>query len=112
VPPTTVPALDDRLLTFVVSVLLGGVAIHVGALVASDARGYPHAVWALLEPVPLIGGLLALVAWVAVVRWQYPGGWLRAGATGVAAWAAAVVVLAALDLFGVGGVSALGVPGA
>lgn len=120
-PPITAPALDDRLVTFVVSVLLGGVAIHVGALVASDARGYAHAVltalvgavvWALLEPVPLIGGLLALVAWVAVVRWRYPGGWLRAGATGVVAWAAAVVVLAALDLFGVGGVSALGVPGA
>jgi hypothetical protein len=75
-----------------VSVLLGGVAIHVGALVASDAQGYAHAVltalvgavvWALLEPVPLIGGLLALVAWVGVVRWRYPGGWLRAGATGV-----------------------------
>jgi len=32
--------------------------------------------------------------------------------TGTAAWAAAVVVLAALDLFGVGSMSALGVPGA
>lgn len=99
------------MLTFVVSALIGGVAIHADALIVSDARGYAHAVltalvgavvWTLLAPVPLIGGLLALVAWVAVVRWRYPGGWLRAGATGVAAWAAAVVILAALDLFGVG----------
>jgi hypothetical protein len=29
------------------------------------------------------GGLLAIVAWVAVVRWRYSGGWLRAGATGI-----------------------------
>ncbi|MFB6103136.1 MAG: hypothetical protein ABEJ73_11300 [Haloplanus sp.] len=111
--------IDDRLLTFVVSALVGGVAIHAGALVAPDARGYAPAVltalvgavvWALLEPVPLIGSLLALVAWVGVIRWRYRGGWLRAGGTGVVAWVA-VVVLAALDLLGVGAVSALGVPG-
>jgi|GEM_PF-4737395 len=59
-------------------------------------------VWALLEPVPVISGLLAIVAWGAVVRWRYAGGWLRAGVTGIAAWAAAVAALAALDLFGVG----------
>jgi len=120
-PPITALALEDRLLTFVGSVLIGGVAIHAGALIASDAESYAHAVltallgalvWALLEPVPVIGGLLAMVAWIAVVRWRYAGGWLRAGATGVAAWAAAVVVLAALDLLGVGALSALGVPGA
>jgi len=120
-PPITALALEDRLLTFVGSVLIGGVAIHAGALIASDAESYAHAVltaiigalvWALLEPVPVIGGFLAMVAWIAVVRWRYTGGWLRAGATGIAAWAAAVVVLAALDLLGVGALSALGVPGA
>lgn len=120
-PPITVPGLEDRPFTFVGSVLIGGVAIHAGALIASDVESYAHAVLtallgafvrALLEPVPVFGGLLAMVAWIAVVRWRYTGGWLRAGATGIAAWAAAVVVLAALDLFGVGALSALGVPGA
>ncbi|GAB6860687.1 hypothetical protein ACFR97_07860 [Haloplanus litoreus] len=119
--PITVPGVEARLLTFLVSALIGGVAIHAGARIVSDARGYAHAVltalvgalvWALLEPVPVLGGLLALIAWIAVVRWRYPGGWLRAMGIGVAAWAAAVVVLAGLDLLGVGAVSALGVPGA
>jgi hypothetical protein len=79
-------------MTFVGSAPIGGAAVHAGALIASDARSYGHAVltallgalvWALVEPVPVIGGLLAVVAWVAVVRWQYSGGWLRAGATGI-----------------------------
>jgi hypothetical protein len=120
-PPITVPGAEGRLLTVLVSALLGGVAIHAGARVVSDSRGYAHAVLtalvgalvlALLEPVPVVGGLLALFAWIAVIRWRYPGGWLRATGIGAAAWAAAVLVLAALDLLGVGAVSALGVPGA
>ncbi|MFB6081132.1 MAG: hypothetical protein ABEJ81_09055 [Haloferacaceae archaeon] len=117
-PPTH--GLDDRLVTFAASLLIGGAAIHAGAATLSDARSYAHAVltallgalvWALLEPVPLLGGLLALVAWVGVVKWRYHGGWIRSAAVGVAAWAVAVVVLAALDLIGIGSVSALGVPG-
>jgi hypothetical protein len=120
-PPLSPLGVEDRLLTFAVSLLVGGVAIHAGALVVSDARGYGHAVltalvgavvWTLLEPVPLVGGLLATVAWVGVVKWRYRGGWLRAVGVGVAAWAVAVVVLAALDLLGIGSMSALGVPGA
>lgn len=68
--------------------------------------------WALLAWVPVVGSPLALVGWVGVIRWRYPGGWIRAAVTGAAAWAVAVVVLAALELVGVGSVSALGVPGA
>lgn len=112
---------EDRILTFAASLLIGGTAIHVGASAVSDARSFAQAVltallgavvWALLEPVPLIGGLLALVAWVGVIKWRYRGGWLRAGVVGVAAWAVAVVALAALDLVGIGSLSAFGVPGA
>jgi len=67
----------------------------------ADARDYGHAVltallgalvWALLEPIPLLGGLLAIVAWVAVVKWRYRLGWIGSIAIGIAAWAAAVVV--------------------
>jgi hypothetical protein len=111
----------DRLLSFAVNLLLGGAAIAVGARVLGDGRGYAHAVltalvgalaWAVFDSVPLLGGLLALVAWTAVINWQYRGGWVRAAAIGVAAWAAAVLARAALRLAGVGGLSALGVPGA
>ncbi|WP_299333574.1 hypothetical protein [Haloplanus sp.] len=120
-PPLHPLGVEDRLLTLAVSLLVGGVAIHAGARVVSDARGYGHAVltalvgavvWALLEPVPLIGGLLATVAWVGVVRWRYRGGWLRSIGVGIAAWVVAVVVLATLEFLGVNGVSGLGVPGA
>jgi len=122
--PTPAPpslGIEDRLLTFAVSLLVGGVALHVGTHVVADARDYAHAVltallgavvWTVLEPVPLLGGLLALFAWVAIVRWRYRLGWLRSAGVGVVAWTAAVVVIAALELVGIGSVSALGVPGA
>lgn len=122
--PTSEPF--EGLIVFAVSLLIGGAAIHASARYAvyRDGPGsstFEHAVvtallgavaWALLAWVPLIGSLLALVGWVAVIRWRYPGGWIAAGVTGATAWAAAVVALAALELLGVGSVSALGVPGA
>ncbi|WP_226483072.1 hypothetical protein [Natrinema amylolyticum] len=122
-PTPALPAaigLEDRLLTFVVSLLVGGVALHAGTHVLADGRDYAHAVltallgalaWALLEPIPLIGGALALVTWVAIVKRRYRLGWLRTAGVGVATWAAAVVVLATLEIVGIGSVSALGVPG-
>lgn len=116
----------EGLVVFAISLLVGGAAIHVAAghVIYRDEFGgmtYEHAVvtallgavaWALLAWIPLIGTLLALAGWVGIIRWRYPGGWNEAVLTGAAAWAAAVVVLAALELFGVGSVSALGVPGA
>ncbi|MDF9747164.1 hypothetical protein [Natrinema salsiterrestre] len=123
--PTPAPSmaigLEDRLLAFAVSLLVGGVALHAATHVVADTRDYAHAVltallgalaWAVLEWVPLLGGVLAAIAWVAVVKWRYRLGWIRSGAVGITAWAAAVVVLAALELVGIGSVSALGVPGA
>lgn len=115
----------EGLVVFAVSLLIGGAAIHIAAkhVLYRDGFGaatFDHAIvtallgavaWALLAWVPLIGSLLGLVGWIGVIRWRYPGGWIKAGVTGAAAWAAAVVVLAALELLGVGAVSALGVPG-
>jgi hypothetical protein len=123
-PPVVNPL--DGVVVFVVSLLLGAAAIHVAAdyAVYRDSHrrlGYEHAiltallgalVWALLSWVPLVGALLALAGWVGVIKYRYPGGWVKAGVTGAAAWAAAVVGLAALELVGIGGVSALGIPGA
>ncbi|MFB6071652.1 MAG: hypothetical protein ABEJ88_01655 [Halobacterium sp.] len=112
---------DDSLVVFAGSLIVGGVAIHVAASHLVDAGDYGDAVltallgslaWALLDGIPLVGGLVAPVAWIAVIKWRYPVGWLRAGMVGVAAWAVATVVLAALALLGVGSFEALGVPGA
>ncbi|WP_222916044.1 hypothetical protein [Natrinema sp. SYSU A 869] len=117
--PTAI-GLEDRLLTFVVSLLVGGVALHASTHVLADAQDYAHAVltallgalaWALLEPIPLIGGALAIVTWVAIVKRRYRLGWLQTAGVGVVTWTAAVVVLAALELIGISSVSALGVPG-
>lgn len=125
-PPT--PGFEplEGLVVFAVSLLVGGVAIYVAARHVTYSDGYggmtfEHAVvtallgavaWALLAWIPLVGSLLALAGWITVIRWRYPGGWDRAAVTGAAAWATAVVVLAALELLGVGSVSAIGVPGA
>jgi hypothetical protein len=109
---------------FVVSLLVGATGVYVGARVATGARGFGRAVvtalvgsvvWSvvgfLLGWVPLLGPVLALVAYVGVVNWRYPGGWLTAAVVAGVAVAASFVVLAALGTLGLVGVDALGVPG-
>lgn len=117
----TPPATGERLLGFALGVLVGGFALFVSSRFLADVNGYDHAVltaiigalvWALLAPIPLLGSVIALVGWIAILKWRYPVGWLRAGAVGAAAWATAVVVVAALQLVGIDAVSAIGVPGA
>ncbi|WP_254766753.1 hypothetical protein [Salinilacihabitans rarus] len=108
------------IVAFVVALLVGGLAIFVGATIIVGVEDYGHAVvtalvgalaWALTAWVPLVGPLLALVAWVWVIERRYPGGWATAALIGVVAWLAAAVILSVLDgLFGVG-VGAFGVPG-
>ncbi|MFB6183573.1 MAG: hypothetical protein ABEI96_03375 [Haloarculaceae archaeon] len=113
-----------ELVTFAGGLLVGGFAIHAAArylAAPSDPVGnYADGVltalfgalaWALVSWVPLLGPLLALVAWVGVIKWRYPVGWIRATVVAGGAWAVAVVVVALFGLFGLD-VSALGVPGA
>jgi hypothetical protein len=111
----------DSVVVFAVSLLVGGLAIHVAASHLVGAGDFGDALltallgaiaWAVLDIVPFVGPLLALVAWVGVIKWRYPVGWIRATLVGVAAWAVATVVLAGLALLGVGSFEALGVPGA
>lgn len=108
-----------ELLALVVGVLLGGLAIYAATRVlageASIERSLVTALagalaWALVAWIPLVGGLLALVAWIGVINWRTPGGWIRATLVGVGAWAAAVVAIAALELVGLHA-SVVGVPG-
>jgi hypothetical protein len=110
--------------SFAVSLLVGGFAIYVGGRLVTDTDSYEHALWTaaigavvwalvsgLLDDLPELGPVLTLVAWVAVVRWRYPGGWVRAAAIGALAWGAAVGTVWVLAQAGVTGLGATGVPG-
>lgn len=114
-------SLVGSIVAFVVALLVGGLAIFVGAKVVVGVEDYGHAVvtalvgalaWALTAWIPLVGPLLALVAWVWVIGRRYPGGWVTAALIGVVAWLAAVGILFVVDgVLGLG-VGAFGVPGA
>ena len=106
--------------TFLVALLVGGLAIYLGAGLVVGSDDYGHAVvtallgaivWALTSWIPLVGLLVALVVWVGVVNWRYPGGWGDAAVIGVVAWLSALVILFVLNAILGLGVRALGVPG-
>ena len=108
------------LVAFVVALLVGGLAIYISARVVVDVDDYGHAIvtallgavgWALTAWVPLIGPLIALVVWVGVINWQYPGGWLKALIIGAGAWVSALVILFVLNTVFRLGIGAFGVPG-
>jgi len=109
------------IVSFVVALLVGGLGIYVSGRLVAGVDDYSHAVvtallgalaWAIGSLIPLIGSVGALVAWVWVIKWRYPGGWKDAAIMGRVAWAAALVVIAVLDgLLGLD-ISAFGVPGA
>lgn len=112
-------ALIGSVVSFVVALLVGGLAIYVGGRILTDTDDYSHAVvtallgaiaWALTSWIPLVGFIIALIAWVWVINWRYPGGWFQAATIGVVAWIASLVILYFLnDLFDLG-VEALGIP--
>jgi hypothetical protein len=104
------------LISFVIALLIGGLAIYISARIVVDVDDYSHAVitaivgalgWALTSWIPLIGPVIALVVWVGVIGWQYPGGWTKAAIIGLGAWISALVLNSVLGL----GIGAFGVPG-
>jgi len=109
------------IVAFVVALLVGGLAIYSSARIVVDVDDYGHAVvtavlgalaWALTAWIPLVGPLLALVVWVGVIKWRYPGGWVTAGLIGVGAWLTALLILFVLNSVFRLGLGAFGVPGA
>jgi len=118
-------ALVDSLVALVVGLLVGGLGIYVAARVLSDVDDYTYAVvtafvatviWVLVAFfvgwIPFLGPLLALVAYVAVLNYRYPGGWIRAIGIALIAWIASLAVLYVLAVFGLTTLEAVGVVGA
>jgi len=108
------------LVSFLVALLIGGLAIYSSARVVVDVDDYGRAVitallgavgWALTSWIPLVGPLFALVVWVGVIRWRYPGGWIKAAIIGVGAWLSALLLLLVLNSVLGLGIGAFGVPG-
>lgn len=109
------------IVAFVIALLIGGLAIYVSARLVVDVDDYSHAVitavlgavgWALTAWIPLIGPLIALVVWIWVIKWRYPGGWTKAGIIGGVAWLAALAILFVVNSIFRLGVGAFGIPGA
>jgi hypothetical protein len=117
-------ALIDSIIVFVVSLLVGALGIYLGARIITGYEDYTYAImtallgaiiWAvvglLFGWIPLLGPLLVLIAYVAVINYRYPGGWGNAIMISLIAWLASFAVLYVLALIGIGGFEAIGVPG-
>jgi len=119
--------IDASLVVFAVSLLIGGFAIHVGAIIAFASRDYSHAVltallgaiaWAIVDfglsefgISGLPASIAGLLVWIYVVRLRYGVGWIRAGIVAAVAWLAALFVLVLLATLGIENLEAFGVPG-
>ncbi|WP_254521406.1 hypothetical protein [Natrinema caseinilyticum] len=109
---------------FVVSLLIGALGIWAGARVIVGRGDYDHAivtaligaiVWAVVGFfvgwIPLVGPLIVLLAYIAVINWRYPGDWTAAAMIGLVAWVTVLIVLYVLAALGLTGFGAIGVPG-
>jgi hypothetical protein len=114
-------ALIDSLIVFIVSLLIGAFGIYIGARVIADYDDYTYAIvtaligaiaWAIVSWIPLLGLILALILYLAVINWRYPGGWVDAALIALIAWVAVLVVVYILNVIGLASFGALGVPGA
>ena len=67
--------------------------------------------WALTSWIPLLGTIVALVVWVGVINWRYPGGWIAAVKIGLIAWVTALAVLVLVNIVFRLDIGAFGIPG-
>lgn len=114
----------DSIVVFVVSLLIGALGIYVGASLIVDSDDYTYAivtaligaiVWGVVGFffgwIPLLGPILVFIAYLTVINWRYPGGWVEAVAITLVAWLSVLVVLYILAFVGITGFEAAGVPG-
>jgi hypothetical protein len=115
--PGNMVSIIGGLIGLVVSVLVGGAAIYVGASVVTGEKDYGQALGTsllgslalvLLGWIPILGGIVALIVWVGVINWRYEGGWVNAAIIGFVAWLVAVVASIALGVVGVANI--VGIP--
>ncbi|MFB6254873.1 MAG: hypothetical protein ABEI06_09710 [Halobacteriaceae archaeon] len=114
-------AITNRIVILLASWIVGGISIYLAGKVLSDVDDFGNAliaagvgaiVWAIFEPIPVLGTLLAPIAWIWVLNWRYPGGWIRAIMLGLVAWVMAIIVITLLSIANIVSLEALGVPGA
>lgn len=114
----------NSIVVFVVSLLIGGLGIHVGATLIAGVQDYRYAfftalfgaiVWAILGIlvgwIPFLGPIIVMLAYLALIKRRYPGGWIDALGITLVAWIAVVIVLYVLALADITTFDAAGVPG-
>jgi len=116
-------ALVDSLIVFLVGLLIGGLAIYIGAKFIVGSDDYMHAIVTALigaivlavvgwfvSGIPLLGPLLMLIVWVGVINWRYPGGWIDAVLIAIIAWLSVIVILYVLSVLEIAAPDAIGIP--
>lgn len=112
------------IIVFVVSLLIGALGIYIGARIIVDVDDYTYAiitaliaaiVWAIVGFffgwIPFLGPLLVLIAYLGVIHFRYPGGWIQAAGIALIAWISTLIILYLLGIFGIVSFEAVGVPG-
>lgn len=121
--PPELAGFSDQVVLFIASLVIGAFGIHVGAMVVANKDEFAKAlltalvaaiVWSVasffLADIPYVGPLLTLLAYIAVVKWQYSASWLESGGIALLAWIVGLGVLSLLSIIGIGSLEAVGIP--
>lgn len=117
-------AFIDTLIVFMVGLIIGGIGIHIGALMTTGRSNYGKAIrtalvgaiiWAIvgffLGSIPLLGPAITFLAWLAVIKSSYSESWINALIIAGIAWLSVIIILYALALLGIAEFEAIGIPG-
>lgn len=118
-PALAAGGLTETFATFVVSLLVGGLALAVGERLVvgnADLQGATvtaaigAVAWAIVDGVPLLGPVLALGVWLAILHWRFDAGWFGTAVIGGVAWITALVAVALGSALGLPLEEAIGIP--